>query len=84
MTLELDRGDQKLIFHGKSFMSGFSDTLWNGADHFSICRHVEGMHAVVRYKPPTDNKYAGEVAELEFRQELATTPESKTATVETK
>jgi hypothetical protein len=86
MILELDRGDQaSLIFHGKfPFMSGFSDTIWYGADHFSTCHHVEGLHAIIRYKPSTDNKYAGELAELELRQELAMAPESKTATVEKK
>lgn len=82
MILELDRGDHALIFHGKfPFLTGFSDTLWYGEDHFSICRHVEGLHAVIRYKPSTVNKYAGELAELEFRQELAAAPESKTPPV---
>lgn|SRR5215469_2938787 len=82
MILELDRGDQALIFHGKfPFMSGFSDTIWYGEDHFSVCRHVVGLHAVIRYKPSTDNRYAGELAELEFRQELLTASDSKTATV---
>jgi Tfp pilus assembly protein PilF len=81
ITVVLDRGEQALTFHGKfPFMSGFSDTVWYGADHFSACRHIEGLRAVVRYRPSADNKYAGELAELELREELPPPPAPKTDT----
>jgi hypothetical protein len=84
ITVVLDRGGQALTFHGKfPFMSGFSDTIWYGSDHFSACRHVDGFGAIVRYKPSADNNYAGELSELELRQELPPpTPKTDTATIE--
>lgn len=30
-------------------MIGYSVTLWYGTDHFKICHHLEGMHALIRY-----------------------------------
>jgi len=53
-----------------SFASGFSDTIWYGADHFSLCQHMEGMRAVVRYRQPSDASYAGDVTEIEIRDDL--------------
>jgi tetratricopeptide (TPR) repeat protein len=70
-ALVLDRGNQALTFHSKAgFMSGFSDTIWYGEDHFTLCHHVEGLRAIVRYRSSADNSYAGDLAELELRQEL--------------
>jgi Tfp pilus assembly protein PilF len=51
-------------------MLGFSDTLWFGTDHFSVCHHLDGLRAVVRYKPTPDKPSAGEWVELEVRQDL--------------
>lgn len=80
-TLLLDRGDKALTFHSKGrFMSGFSDTLWYGEDHFTLCHHTEGLRAVVRYNSPTDNSYAGDLAELELREELPAPPAPKADT----
>jgi len=78
-TLVLDRGNQDLTFHSKAgFMSGFSDTIWYGEDHFTLCHHVEGLRAVVRYKSPADKSYAGDLAELELREDLPASREPKT------
>jgi tetratricopeptide (TPR) repeat protein len=79
--LLLDRGNQILTFHSKAgFTSGYSDTIWYGADHFTLCHHLEGLHAVVRYRSPADHSYAGDLAELELRQELLASPLPKAAT----
>jgi hypothetical protein len=51
-------------------MVGYSDTLWFGSDHFSLCHHLEGLRAVVRYKPSADKQSAGEWVELELREDL--------------
>jgi hypothetical protein len=51
-------------------MSGFSDTIWYGAYHFSLCHHLEELRAVVHYKPAGDKSYTGDIAELELRQDL--------------
>jgi len=59
------------------FRGGFSDTLWYGEDHFSFCRHGEGLRAVVRYRPSSDNEYNGEVAEFELRDDLPELPAAK-------
>ena len=29
----------------------FSDTLWFGADHFNVCRHLDGLRAEIQYAP---------------------------------
>jgi len=49
---------------------GFSDTLWYGRDHFSRCHHLEGLRAVVHYRPASDATYAGDIAEVEIRDDL--------------
>lgn len=67
----LQRGDDLMVFKNKGRqMIGYSDTLWYGGDHFSICHHVEGMHAVVRYRPPVSKDYAGDWMSIELRDEL--------------
>jgi tetratricopeptide (TPR) repeat protein len=52
------------------FGAGFSDTIWYGEDHFSFCHHLEGMRAVIHYKPSADPSYAGDVAEVDIRDDL--------------
>jgi hypothetical protein len=52
------------------FGAGFSDTIWYGEDHFSFCHHLEGMRAVIRYRPSADASYAGDVAEVDIRDDL--------------
>jgi tetratricopeptide (TPR) repeat protein len=60
-----------LSFRGsKLWGSGFSDTLWYGEDHFSYCYHLAGMQAVIGYRPSTDQSYAGELVQLEIRDDL--------------
>lgn len=49
---------------------GFSDTLWWGEDHASMCHHLEGLHAIVRYRPATKPGYAGEIAEISVLDQL--------------
>jgi tetratricopeptide (TPR) repeat protein len=67
----LNHDGQPLTFHRKGgFTSGYSDSLWFGGDHFSLCHHLEGLRAVVRYKKPADPTYAGDVAEIEIRDDL--------------
>jgi len=69
--LVIDQNGKLLAFRSSAgFKSGFSDTVWYGEDHFSGCHHLNGMRAIVRYKPPTDSSYAGEIVELEYRQDL--------------
>ncbi len=67
----LNHDGQPLTFHRKGgFASGYSDTLWYGGDHFTLCHHLEGLRAVVRYRKPSDATYAGDVAEIEIRDDL--------------
>ena len=65
-------------------MIAYSDTLWYGGDHFSLCRHVEGMHAVIRYRPAVSKDYAGDWLSIELRDELpsrASTPSRESAAI---
>ncbi len=67
----VDHDGQTLIFHRKGpVISGFSDTLWYGADHFEFCHHLEGLRAVVHYRPPADATYAGDLGGFEIRDDL--------------
>ena len=69
--LTLARDGQSYVFHMKGpFSAGFSDTIWYGEDHFSLCHHLEGMRAVIRYKGASDSGYTGDVVEIEIRDEL--------------
>jgi len=71
MAFVLNHDGQPLTFHRKGgFASGYSDTLWYGGDHFTLCHHLEGLRAVVRYRKPSDATYAGDVAEIEIRDDL--------------
>lgn len=67
----LTHDNHPLTFHRKGgFETGFSDTIWYGGDHFSLCHHLEGVRAIVRYHPAAGASYAGDVAEIEIRDDL--------------
>ena len=67
----LEEKGKSLTFHRKtSFPTGFSDTIWYGGDHFNHCHHIEGLRAIVHYHAPSDATYAGDIAELELRDDL--------------
>lgn len=69
--ISLQHDDEVLTFHSKGAQSiGFSDTIWYGMNHLNLCHHVEGMHAVVRYRPPVGNEYTGDWLWIELRDEL--------------
>jgi len=36
----------------------------------SHCHHIEGLQAIVHYHAPTDASYAGDIVELELRNDL--------------
>ncbi|HTT22862.1 MAG TPA: TonB C-terminal domain-containing protein [Candidatus Sulfotelmatobacter sp.] len=69
-SLVLEDNGHALTFRGKGFVTGFSDTLWYGEDHFDLCHHLEGRRVMVRYRPTADASYAGEIAELGIRDDL--------------
>jgi tetratricopeptide (TPR) repeat protein len=71
-TYTISREGKNYTFHHKGVLEGgFSDTIWYVADHASICKHLEGLRAVVRYKPvPADSNSAGDILEIEIRDDL--------------
>jgi tetratricopeptide (TPR) repeat protein len=76
----LQRGDETMLFKSKGRqMIGYSDTLWYGSDHFSLCHHVEGMHAIIRYRPAVSKDYAGDWLSIELRDELPPEPQQEAA-----
>jgi tetratricopeptide (TPR) repeat protein len=76
----LQRGDDLMVFKSKGRqMIGYSDTLWYGGTHFSLCHHVEGMHAVIRYRPAVSKDYAGDWMSIELRDELPPEPQQQAA-----
>jgi tetratricopeptide (TPR) repeat protein len=76
----LQRGDDTMVFKSKGRqMIGYSDTLWYGSDHFSLCHHIEGMHAIVRYRPAVSKDYAGDWLSIELRDELPPEPQQQAA-----
>ncbi len=77
-NVTLQHGDEALTFHSKGAQRvGFSDTIWYGIDNFSLCHHVEGTHAVIRYRPPVGNEYTGDWLSIELRDELPAAPKSE-------
>jgi Tfp pilus assembly protein PilF len=69
--LVLQNGGKDMTFQAaKPHGVGFSDTLWYGEDHFNSCYHLEGMNAVIRYKPSADTTVPPEFHWLEIRDEL--------------
>jgi hypothetical protein len=67
----LDKNGAGMTFHRKGeYVVGFSDTLWFGSDHFTICHHLENLRTIVRYRASADQSYAGDVVEIEIRDDL--------------
>jgi tetratricopeptide (TPR) repeat protein len=76
----LQRGDDLMLFKSKGRqMVGHSDTLWYGSDHFRLCHHLRGMHAVIRYRPAVTKEYAGDWISIELRDELPPEPQQRAA-----
>ena len=70
-SFNLQHDGQTLSFHRKGgFAWGFSDSLWYGEDHINMCHHLEGLRSIVHYKPGTDATYAGDISEVEIRDDL--------------
>ena len=77
-TVTISKNGEKLTFHTQgAFSAGFSDTLWYGADHFSLCHHLEGLRAIVHFKPSDDKKFAGTITSMELREDLPNPVEKK-------
>jgi tetratricopeptide (TPR) repeat protein len=72
-------GTQTFSGSAAAHMVGYSDTLWFGSDHFTLCHHLDGLRAVVRYKPSADKMSAGEWVELELREDLPGAQEKNSA-----
>jgi len=78
LKLAVDGTERTLAFRmATAWIIGFSDTVWYGPDHFTPCHHVEGMQAVVRYRPATEKAYTGDVTQLELREDLPASPPAK-------
>jgi hypothetical protein len=74
LQLTVDHDGQMLNLRADGgFGAGYSDTIWYGRDHFSLCQHLQGMHVIARYKPASDNS-GGILAELEVRESLPQAP----------
>ncbi|MGO8795642.1 MAG: hypothetical protein ACLQLC_12535 [Candidatus Sulfotelmatobacter sp.] len=70
ITLVLAENGRTLTLRGQHTFWGFSDTIWYGADHFSLCHNVEGMRAVVHFRPVLDASYAGDLVDVDIRNDL--------------
>lgn len=78
-VIVLDSGNKVHTFYANEpFAVGFSDTLWYGEDHFTVCHHLDGLRAVVRYRPSSAKGYDGEIAELEVRDRFPAQPVNAT------
>jgi len=80
ITVALKDGTETESFHSDHFfMTGFSDTLWYGHDHFSLCHNLEGLRGIVRYRT-SGKKDAADPVELEIRVDLPKPADTKTDT----
>jgi len=75
-AITLDVNGRAETFKAKGFPVGFSDTLWVGHDHFSPCFHVQGLRAMLRYKPASDNSYSGDLVYAGFRDDILAPPKT--------
>jgi tetratricopeptide (TPR) repeat protein len=73
-AITLDVQGQAETFKANGFPVGFSDTLWVGADHFTPCFHVQGLQAMVRFKPAKDTSYTGDLIYAGFRDPILELP----------
>ena len=74
-SLTIAQGDQSPSFRqGEKFRWGFSDTLWYGQNHISICHGLEGKRTIVFYKPSHAGDANGEAVEVEVRNDLTSAP----------
>jgi len=70
-TMVVRSDGHPLTFRTKGFFAfGFSDTLWWGEDHFSTCRHIQGLRVIVRYHPVANANYTGDAVEVDVRDDL--------------
>jgi hypothetical protein len=70
-SFNLEHDGQTLTFRRRGgFNFGFSDSLWYGEDHITLCHHLEGLRSIVHYRPSKDKSYVGEVVEIEIRDDL--------------
>lgn len=84
-TVVLEDANGKRTFHSKGgHMVGYSDTLWYGRDHFSLCHHLEGLRAIVRYKESQDKAIAGDWVELELREDVPLPPKKVNTAADSK
>jgi hypothetical protein len=84
-NIVLDSNGQSLTFHSKGRqLIGIPDTVWYGSDHFDLCYHVVGMHAVVRYRPPVGTEYTGDWLSIELRDELPSPRDNLKESIENK
>jgi len=67
-------GDSSTFDIKGPFSAGFSDTIWYGEDHFSLCHHIVGIRTVIRYKASKDNGLVGSAEDIEFRDEFPAPP----------
>jgi tetratricopeptide (TPR) repeat protein len=42
-----------------------ADTIWYGPDHFSACRHLDGLRAVIRFRPASASANSSDLLELD-------------------
>lgn len=56
----------------RKFEFGYSDTFWWGRDQASVCHHLEGLRAMVRYKPSSGGSFTGKLTEINVLDDLPT------------
>jgi tetratricopeptide (TPR) repeat protein len=73
IIVTLEQAGQTLTFHARGMM-GYSDTFWEGHDHFTPCFHNVGARGVIRYKTASDKSFTGDALSIGFRDDLPPTP----------
>jgi len=73
VTIVIEHDGRSLSFIGRErWRTGFSDTLWYGEDHFSLCHHLVEAQAVIGYTSSADKSYTGDIAQVEIRDDFPT------------
>jgi len=44
---------------------GLADSVWYAPDHFNRCHHIDGLRAVIHYKPSSNSRITGDLVQFD-------------------
>jgi hypothetical protein len=44
---------------------GLGDSVWYAPEHFNRCHHIDGLRAVIHYRPSTNARMTGDLVQFD-------------------